>query len=111
MGLAVTIESLSEKVQSHEQELTEKASSSDLRKQEFLCNIKELESKLTDSEESNTGLREQICSLKDEAVLCESKHQEECRTLNENLTVYAEELRDVKKQESELIQEKEKLEA
>jgi len=109
--LAVTIESLSDKVQSHEQELTEKASSSDLKKQEFLSNIKELESKLTDCEESNTELKNRIDTLKDEAVQCESKHKEECLALNENLTAYAEELREVKKQESELIQEKEKLEA
>jgi len=109
--LGVTIESLSEKVQTHEQELIEKASSSDLKKQEFLSNIKELESKITDCEESNIDLRKQIDTLKDEAARCELKHQEECLTLNKNMTAYAEELREVRKQESELILEKKKLEA
>merc|ERR1712045_707834 len=109
--LGVTIDTLTEKIQSHEQELTEKASTSDLKKKEFLSKILELESKVTESEDSNTELREQLSILKEDQVKFESKHQEECRTLNDNLTAYAEELREVKKQEMELIQEKEKLQA
>jgi len=107
--LASTIENLSEKIQSHEQELTENASTSDLKKQEFVYKIKELESKLSDCEESNSALNVQIKTLAEEAAKEASNHEEERRLLDENLTAYAEQLRDVKKQEARLLEEKERL--
>jgi len=109
--LAVTIENLSDKIQHHERELTVNVSSSDLKKQESVCKIKELESKLAASEESNIELEEEMIRIKEEAEKYAAKQERERQDLDHNLTAYAEQLRDVKKQESNLQEEKIRLEA